>query len=420
MATIGEDAFITGLRDYVDQNAFGNTDFADLLVALERAGGRELGAWTELWLATTGISTLRVDGGELRQISDVLRPHRIDVGCYDRRPGALVLRERSTVELVDAVTVPSADLVLPDDTDLTYAKIRLDDRSLATALTDVGLLDDPRARAMLWGSLWDACRDGQLPVRSYVDAVLDGIGAESDASVVTSLLDRAVEAATLFCPDGAELRQRLARASWSAQPGGDLQLARVRAWARMTHDGDRLRGLLDATAVPDGLVVDAELRWHVVDALAVLGEVDEAEIDAELRRDDTAAGRRHALRARAGLPDPGGKARAWAAASRDTSLSNHESRAWAAGFWRVGQDELLAPYVRRYAEEIPGVFGARSPEVGRRLASELFPRTVIAQSTFDSTARLEAEIHPGPLRRIVAERRDDLARALRVRSVNGA
>ena len=421
MATVGEGAFFGGLRAYMAQYAFGNTGFVDLLAQLETASGRDLTEWARVWLGTSGVSTLRVVDGAIRQSADVLRPQRIDVDIYDRTGDSLVLRERRDVELLDAMPLlvaPPADLVLPNATDSTFAKLRLDPRSLATAVTDLRRLEEPLARAVVWSALWDACRDGELPVHSYVEAVLANVHGEPDPAVVASVLGQARIAVTSYCTDGGPLLARLSGSSWAAvhaSAGTDLQLTHVRAWAAATDDTAALRALLDGSDVPAGLEVDKELRWRLLDSLAVLGGADTELIGAELARDTTAAGIRHAHRARAGRPEQATKHAAWVAATTDESLSNHDSQALAEGFWRAGQDELLTPYVRRYVDEMPDVFATRSPQVGRELALQLFPHTLVTAETMEATARLEDRRQPEVLRRIVVERRDDLARALRVR-----
>ena len=431
MATVGEDAFLTGVRAYVERHAFGNTAFADLLAELETASGRDLQEWARLWLQTSGLSTLRTvvkdDRLQVRQESPVLRPHRIGVGLYDRTADGLVLRQRLDVAVEGALTdlglaaSEAPDLLLLNDGDLTFAKVRLDDRSLATVRTDLHGLADPLARALVWGSLWDACRDAELPAALFVEVVLANVDGESDPAVASALLGQARTAAVLFTADGAELVDALAEASWraaaSAPGGSDLQLARVRAFAGTARSGshaDVLEQLLTGPA-PEGLVVDTDLRWTLVKALAALGRLGDAAVDAELARDDTAAGRLHARTARAAMPTAEAKERAWGAAT-GPDLSNSEVRAVTAGFWRPGQDELLAPYVDRYVGELPGVWAQRSPEVAGPLAQSLFPSTLVAQDVLDRTAVLLAEGQPAGLRRYVAEQRHDLARALRARS----
>jgi aminopeptidase N len=429
MATLGEEVFFTGVRAYVERHAFTNTTFADLLAELERASGRDLHEWSRAWLQTSGVSTLRTvvsPDVHVRQEADVLRPHRTGVGAYDRLGEGLVLRERFDVELTGErapVRVdPLPDLLLPNDGDLTFAKVRFDDRSLATVLTDLRRIGDPLARALCWAALWDACRDGELPAAAFVGAVLDGVDGEPDPAVVATLLGQARTAATLYAADGLVLLDRLAgaslRAASAAPAGSDLQLTRVRAFAAAAQGSSHpavLVSWLQGSDVPPGLVVDTELRWHLVECLAALGRLDDAAVDAELGRDDTAAGRLHALTARAALPTAAAKQHAWEQVTGHAALSNAETDAVASGFWRSGQDDLLRPWVERYVDELPALWGARTPQVAGTLAQRLFPSTLVEQDVHDRTAVLEGGHHPPGLRRYVAEQRDDLRRALAAR-----
>jgi aminopeptidase N len=222
MATVGEEQFSAGVRAYLERHAFTNTTFADLLAELETASGRALDAWSSAWLQTSGVSTLRSTGTQVRQESDVLRPHRIGVGLYDRTEQGLSLRSRLDVTVdgasadlgIDEADRP--DLLLLNDGDLSFVKVRFDDRSLATVLADLRLLADPLARALCWSALWDACRDAELPAADFVRAVLAGVDGESDPSVVETLLAQARTAALLYTADGSALVDALAQASLDA------------------------------------------------------------------------------------------------------------------------------------------------------------------------------------------------------------
>jgi aminopeptidase N len=433
MATVGEDAFFAGVRAYLDRHAFANTTFADLLAELETASGRDLQEWSRSWLQTSGLSTLRpavADGRvQVAQESPVLRPHRIGVGLYDRTAEGLVLRARLDVEVKGALTdlglevADQADLLLLNDGDLSFAKVRFDDRSLATVLADLRRLPDPLVRALCWASLWDACRDAELPAAELVRAVLRNVEGEDDPAVVGTLLAQARTAAVLYDPAGGALVDELAQASlaaaFSTPAGSDLQLTQVIAFAGVARSAPHpaaLEAMLAGREVPEGLAVDTELRWTLVGALAALGRLGEADLEAELARDDTAAGRLHALHHRAAMPDRAAKQRAWELAMHDRSLSNSETRHLAAGFWQPWQDDLLRPYVDRYVAELPAQWDARTPEVARSLANSLFPSTLVEQEVLDRTAALLDTRHPSGLRRYVAEQRDDLARALRART----
>jgi aminopeptidase N len=433
MVLVGPDTFFEGVRRYLTRHAFGNTTLADFLAAIEDASGRDLSGWADAWLRTPGVSTLRTEGAAVLQEAPpaypTLRQHRIGIGRYDRKAGELLLRDRLDVEITGATTaIPElsdpADLVLLNDGDWTFAKIRFDDASLRTVSAALRDLADPLARALCWAGLWDATRDAELPSRSFVEAVIRGASSESDPEVLATLLAQARTAAGLWAADEV-LLARLASECFeqltSASAGSDVQLSWAKAWVSACHDIPALRGLLDGPGRPTGLAVDTELRWHVVRRLAALGSLTVDEIGAELAGDSTAAGERHADFARAARPDPAAKEQAWETSTQDASLSNHQTEARAAGFWQREQLEVCRPYVARYFDEIRGVWESRGPQVSRSLAMSLFPGVVVEHAVLDRTqAFLADDSLPAGLRRVVLERGDDLRRALAARALSRA
>jgi aminopeptidase N len=428
MVLVGQDIFFEGVRRYLERHSFANTTLLDFLAAIEEVSGRDLTTWADSWLRTPGVSTLRLDGTVVRQeppaAYPVLREHRIGIGRYDRASDQLVARGRLDVLVTGAATeVPdlgeAAELVLLNDGDWTFAKIRFDERSLATVTTSLRELADPLARALSWAGLWDATRDAELAPCTFVNAVVAGGSVETDPSVLETLLRQAAAAAQLWAarPDLAEhIASWCAESLQAAEAGSDLQVVWANAWAAATRDTGALRSLLDGTSVPVGLVVDTELRWAAVRRLSVLGELTDDDIAAELAGDDTAAGARHADYARAARPDAAAKERTWTRLMTDEGLSNYESSAMADGFWQLDQVELCRPYVERYFSEIPQLWQSRSPQVARALATRLYPGVVVEQAVLDRGAELLADddLPPG-LRRVVLERGDDLRRAVAAR-----
>ena len=423
-AALGRDVFFAGVRAYLAEHAWGSTSLADLLAALERASGRDLQEWARVWLRTSGTSTLRVRDGVLHQEGAVLRPHRVAVGAYVDDGTALHLADRVELDVAGERTpLPgglAGDLVLPNDGDLTFATLRLDDASLATALTSTGRLADPLARALVHGALWDTVRGGELAAGPYVAAVLASVGAEGDPETVTTLLGQARTAAARYTADGAALLAALhehsARAARSLPPGDDLQLVHVRAAVSAADDGAALLAWLDGDALPEGVVLDADLRWHLLVRLAAFGVVDVDRVERERARDRTAAGEQSAATAHAALPDPGGKQAVWQELLGGGELSNARARSSAAGFWQRGQEDLLRPYVARYADEVAGLWQRRSEQLATTLADRLFPHVLVEHEVLERTAPLVDEARPAALRRTVLEQRDELARALRARS----
>ncbi|WP_316760778.1 aminopeptidase N [Streptomyces herbicida] len=457
VAYVGQDAFLEGARRYFKRNAYGNTRLGDLLSVLEETSGRDMAAWARSWLQTAGVNSLTpqvlldAEGrvAELAVLQEAaviapavhpeLRPHRVAVGLYRRTPqGALERYARVEADVEGARTVvpelagaEAPELVLVNDDDLTYCKIRLDETSLSTLRDHLGTVTDPLARALCWSALWNMTRDALLPARDFVDLVLRHAAGESDIGVLQMLHAWANSALVHYAvpewrttgerllADGAlaELRQ--------AEPGSEHQLAWARFFATVASgeaDLRLLQGLLEGTAKIDGLEVDQELRWAFLEPLAAHGVADESALAAELARDDTASGRRHQVRCLAGRPSAAVKAQAWAQVVESDALSNALVEATIAGFAQPSQRELTAPYTEKYFAAIERVWTDRSIQIGMDVVRGLFPSLQDSPETLDATdAWLDAHRDAAPaLRRLVVEARDDLARALRGQACDAA
>ncbi len=435
MVTLGEDVFFAGVRAYFTRHAYSNTTLADLLAELERASGRDLREWADAWLRTSGTSTLRVTDGQVVQESPgpdhVMREHQIGIAAFDVVDGALRRRRAARLLIADQRTPlpdlgPLADLLLLNDEDLTFAKVRFDERSLATVRTSLGTLDEPLARALCWAALWDAVRDAEVPPGHFVDAIVAGAHAEQDAGVLATLLAKATTAATtLSRPERRSTRQTaLSSTAWahagSAAPGSDLQHAWTTAAINAaTAAAAWLPGLLDGSTCPPGLVVDTELRWLVVRRMSALGLLPAADIDTEVARDHTSAGERHADHARAARPDAAGKAAVWSALVDDPAMSNHQVEAMSGGYWQLDQDDLLADSVPAYFAVVERLWADRTPQVAETLARSLYPSTVVSADVMAQSDEFLGRDLPDGLRRVVREQRDDLRGFLAAHAIDG-
>ncbi|MFF3324485.1 aminopeptidase N [Streptomyces sp. NPDC002889] len=444
VAYVGRDAFLEGSRRYFKRHAYGNTRLGDLLSVLEETSGRDMTAWSRSWLQTSGVNSLTpqitYDAGdritELAVVQDgeELRPHRVAVGLYRTEGTELVRYARAEVDVAGARTVVSEpagaqrpELVLVNDDDLTYCKLRFDERSLETLRTRLGDIADPLARALCWSALWNLTRDALMPTRDFIDLVLKFAGRESDIGVLQMLhawTRAALEhyAAPAWREEGGRLLAEGAlRELRLAAPGSQHQLAWARFFASVaSSDADLqlLTGLLDGTAKIDGLDVDQELRWAFLGPLVAHGAADEAAIAAELARDDTASGKRHEVRCLAARPSAAVKDQAWAAVVESDALSNALAEATIAGFSQPGQRALLAPFTPRYFEAIERVWSKRSIQIGMDVVRGLYPSLQDDEATLAATDQwLTAHASAAPaLRRLVLESRDDLARALRAQA----
>ncbi|MEF9903896.1 aminopeptidase N [Streptomyces sp. P9-A2] len=462
VAYVGKDAFFSGVQAYFKRHAYGNTRLSDLLGALEETSGRDLSTWSQKWLQTAGINVLRpeieTDGADgtgtitsfaIRQEApalpagakgeSTLRPHRIAVGLYDldEASGKLVRVDRVELDVDGELTaVPQLvgkarpAVVLLNDDDLSYAKVRLDERSLAFVTEHLGDFEASLPRALCWASAWDMTRDGELATRDYLSLVLSGIGKESDIGVVQSLHRQVKLAIDLYA---APITREALLTRWTeatlahlraAEAGSDHQLAWARAFAataRKPEELDLLDSLLEGTQTIEGLAVDTELRWAFVQRLAAVGRFDETEIAGEYERDKTAAGERHAATARAARPTEEAKAEAWASVVESDKLPNAVQEAVIAGFVQTDQRELLAPYTDRYFEALADVWASRSHEMAQQIVVGLYPAIQVSEETLAKTDAWLTSTDPNAaLRRLVSESRSGVERALRAQAADAA
>jgi aminopeptidase N len=317
----------------------------------------------------------------------------------------------------------AAGLLLLNDGDLAYAKIRLDEASLGNVPKMLPLLGDSLARAVIWGAIIDAVTDGERPVAELVTLVLAALPMETEVVIIEDVLamtrrlvDRYATADTR--PAALELlAQACDRLLTVAEPGGSQQLAAARALITSTTDTARIRGWLAAEGVPAGLAVDAELRWFILYRLVKLGAATEAEIEAEYSQDRTASGERFAMRCRAALPTAEAKAAAWHKIIADAhGTSARMAEAAALGFWQPEQAALTEPYVARYFAEMPEMFQVRGGTGAEIISMVLFPSLAVAESTRALAAGLLAQPDlNATLRRTVTDNDDDMRKALLAR-----
>jgi aminopeptidase N len=457
VAWLGEEAFLAGVNAHFARHRFGNATLADLLDALSgAAGGRDVHAWAERWLRTSGVDTLRAEvadrDGRLATAEIVhtargpLRPHRIALGLYDLVAGhggtpRLASRERVDMDLSgltgpgngDVSRVPltplagaaTPGLLVINDGDLSYAKIRLDERSWQAVTKALSTVEDQLTRALLWNTARDMVRDGELPAERFLALVETHLPAEPAVAVVEAVLDFArFEIADRFLPPerrpaALALLAGACRRIVAGAADGDagLRLAAVRGLigcATTQDDAAELKEWLRAERVPAGPDLDPELRWQALSQLSALGAAGEAEIVAELLRDPSATGRQGAARCRAALPEPVAKEEAWELMFCAGAMSSHLLAATAQGFWQPARPEPTDGFIERYFAEIP-VAGERGPMVATVLGRVLFPAHAATPGTVRAAERCMEGDLTAALSRALGDQLDDLRRAVRVR-----
>ncbi len=448
VAWVGLDRFMEAMKVYFARHEWGNAELKDFLAVLEESSGRDLDAWSREWLQTAGVNTIapryeerdgRFRGFHLVQheppTGGPLRSHRVAVGLYHDDGGRLVRRERVELDLVGASTevgdlqgseVPP--LVIVNDDDLTFSKVRFDPRSIATLRQRLGDIDDSLARAVCWTACWDMARDGEIPAREFLEIALRHGPREGEVGSLERVLAQAQMAVNLYGDPAhrEEASDRMASVALGearqASPGSERQLAWARAFAatvRTDADLQLARDLLVGTERIEGLEIDTEFRWLLVQALAAAGVADaDALIEAELGRDPTDMGVRHAAAARAARPSGAAKSEAWRSVLEDRSLTLAHCNAVMRGFQQAGQESLLEQYVDPYLETLPKVWEERDLEFALDFGQAMFPVWVISTDTIEHVERALAARPAGPLQRMLLEGNDRIRRALRTRDVD--
>ncbi|MFI6337547.1 aminopeptidase N [Streptomyces sp. NPDC050535] len=439
VAWLGEKDFLAGINTHFARHKFGNATLADFIDSLAGATERDVHAWADAWLRTTGVDTLTTTvtenspGWTLAVDRAGSRPHRVEVGLYDREPTdgrALVARERVHLELPMGDAAQSFPghrpaLIVPNEADLTYAKIRLDEASLETVLRGLSAIPDGLTRAVIWNTLRDMARDGELAPADYLETAAAHLPEETDLALVQGVLsfasaqladrcvrpeDRPAALATL----GSLCRDLIRRTEDGSHPG--LRLTAVRHFIDVAAHPDTISAWFSEGTVPGGPELDPELRWRILSRLAVLGAIDDAVIDAELVQDPSATGQEGAARCRAALPDPQAKRAAWESMFATDDLSNYLFTATAQGFWQPEQGDLVREYVERYWPDAVALAARRGPAIAEAAGRWAFPVYAVTPDTLALGEACLRDADPIPaLRRKLADQLDDLARALRVR-----
>ena len=453
VAWVGEDAFFTGIRAYFKKHAWGNTELQDLLVELEQACGRSLTDWTQRWLQTAGVNTLRpeivVQDGKYKSVTilqeppvapegvdQLLRPHHIGIGLYNR-VGTQIKRDNrieidvdgARTDVPELVGQPVADLMLLNDGDYTFVKIRLDENSAKTSATGLRDIEDGVARALIWGASWDMTRDAEMSASDYLSMVLNTDLGDIEIGVAQQLLLQARSAIEQFANPANRAANRdallasLLKALAKADAGGDHQLAFVKniaGLARTPQHAEILAGWLDGSKVPAGLEVDTDLRWSLVARLVALGGLPATAIEDELVRDNTAGGQRQAASAKAGIPTAAAKLEAWNAVVENDGLANALLEATVGGFSQPDQRELLVPFVDKYFDSLADIWETRTNEISQTLTLGLFPSLLGSPEIMaKADAFIASSTDVGAIR-LVRELRDNVDRSLRCQARDGA
>ena len=463
VAWVGIDAFFAGVSAYFKKHHHSNTELRDLLVELEATSGRDLSEWSQLWLETAGVNTLRPEievdeSGVITSFAVVqeapadhptLRPHRLAIGVYafqqdaeapfgadtassggklERAHRVEIDVDGARTEVPELVGVHRGDLVLLNDDDLAYAKIRLDEQSRRTAIEHLASIANPLARSIVWGAMWDATRDAESPASDYVRLVLGNIATETESTTIrTTLSQLLLTARNYVAPAKVDATVRtvgdtLWQLASAAAAGSDAQFQFVKFFAQIASTPEHvttLQGLRDGSVTLQGLEVDTDLRWELLEGLVLAGAAGDAEVDAELAADKTASGEQAAARARATIPTAEGKLAAFTSLVDSDELPNAIVRQTTVGFQHTNSPVVLEGLVSRYFDALTRIWAERSYHMADTIVTGLYPAPLASVELRDAAnAWLEAHPETPALRRIVTENVAGTERALRVQAAD--
>lgn len=450
VAWVGEEAFFAGVHNYFIKHQWGNATLQDLLSELEDTSGRKLRQWSTVWLETAGVNTLYPDvsvdtsgvitGFSIRQTAPeewpTLRPHRLAVGFYNPAEDGTFHRvwrgeldiEGATSEVPEARGLPRPELILINDDDLAYAKIRLDEHSRATAIDGLSRVQDPLARALIWGSLWDSTRDAETPPREFIELVLRNIGAETESTTIRTALGQLALVARNYCDPShraqtlAEVGDRVWNLATEAGAGSDAQFQLVKAFATLastTAHAETLRSLRDGDIALTGLSIDTDLSWELLGGLALCGATTGADIDAALAADNTSNGQQAAARVRSLLPSTSDKKAVFDQLVSSSDTPNAIVRSLTLGYDLVNDPTSLEPLVEDYFSMLEGIWNSRTYKIAEYLAEGLYPGSLVSEKLVQQSQDW-LDSHPDipALRRIVQENMAGVERALRVQALD--
>ncbi len=419
---LGAEVFRKGVHNYLAKYSYQNAKLEDFIGSLGEAAGRDLSGWTRQWLYEAGVNTVTADfsckAGKIASFTlkqtapskalPTLREQRVQIGTFKVEGGKLALAQNVAVTYSGATTkVPGLvgtacpDLVYPNYQDWGFVKVQLDKRSFATARANLSKVDDALLRSMLWQSLWDGVRDGQLPLNEFIQTALTNAPLEKDYTLLNDVLGKVtassqyLDAMNLNSTWAKQTRVQLEDMAWNgvqANKGNEnFQRAWFGTWLNLASSPaalERLQGILAGSTTVEGLNVSQDLRWSIIRRLNRYN-VDGASalVESEAARDKSDTGQAAAIAATVVRPDAQVKSQ-WLATVEDLQTKQPFSKIRTAmgSLYPAEQGALSEQTAAARLARLPAIDKEAGPVYMRSYAGSLIPATC----TPASVERLEA------------------------------
>ena len=380
---LGEDKFRQGLQLYLKQYAYANAEWNDLVNAFQSVSGRPLGNWADMWIKRRGMPQVDVswscEGDHLSAVSlsqhDVLGtaeiwPVAMQLGLNFPNRSPVLLRVDLNDKSLQLPSLPNLkgqpcpSFIFANHQDYAYARFLLDPRSRDAVIHQLGGIEDPFRRALLWGSLWDSVRNAQLAPRDYLDLALKLLPHETDETLSRSLLSHTAMALHRYVP--AATRQlyvpkfeALAAEHMVHAEQLDLRIVWFRGLESLAETPQglaQLKAILNGHLIVPGVELRPLDRWNLVAELLAHADPEaEAILSAEKKRDPSGDGQKYAYFAGAAQPQAAVKSRYFNDFMKNPARQEDwiEQSLYTFNYWN--QSELTAPYLSQALHALPQI-----------------------------------------------------------------
>ncbi|MGA8531923.1 MAG: M1 family aminopeptidase, partial [Acidobacteriaceae bacterium] len=443
---LGEPAFRHGLQLYLAGHKYGNATWQDLIDAFQSASGRNLAAWSDMWIRHRGMP--RVDtawtcsDGHLASLRLTQTPvlggndvwpiaTQIALG-YPDGSVRTVRAELSTQSAVVPLPAPAPSCpsyVFSNHDDHAYGLFPLDAKSRAVVLPQLAdhgpAASDLFRRTLLWGSLWDSVRLTDLDPALYTRSALAALPAEHDESLAASLLAHTETSLHRYISTAAQ-RELLPRAAALAadrsmnEPDHDLRIVWFRSLAGLsTGPAGRavLKDLLAGARTIPGVNLRQQDRWSLVTALIAYNDPDaNAIFAAEQNRDPSGDGLKYAWVAQAARPDAATKQHYFNEYLHNPDRSEDWIQSSLGTFNYWNQSSLTAPYIDPALAALPQI--KRERKIFFLVAwLDAFLDNQQSPTSLDTVENYLKTQHPDPdLRLKILQAEDELQRTVHIRA----
>ncbi|NEX15019.1 MAG: aminopeptidase N [Prosthecochloris sp.] len=438
---IGDEAFRAAISQYFKKFAEKNTTLDDFLSIMSETSGMDIVAWSRQWLETTGVNTLlsRIENSKLRieqqgsADNNLIRQHAIEFTGYRQSGGTLVENETQKIiidgKTTEATLKPDTAFVILNTHDHDYVKVFYSNDAIAIARESLQTIEDPFARRLVWGSLWQMVRDNAFAPTEFIEMGIELATEEKDVSILNSHIIAKIKAIVsvyltddnraIWMPElNTMARERLARPENSEQEQ-IIWFGLLLETALLPDELDYLHTLITGAESVASLEIDQEKRWNIIARLMACGHAETEQLFSnEKDLDISDLGLKKAFMVQASRPDSAEKETCWQAFTDQSSRSTDFLRYGMKGFhWRT-QKDLLTPYIDRFFEAVEKVYTERDVHYAGAFGHDLFPHW---RQTPDMLHKIETFVNeegtngselPALLRKQLIEQADDLKRIL--------